>query len=63
MVKRFFIFLLIGIFVAIIGECANMMLGWIGLTSYVELYHPIPIVVLVVCTGLILHKIDQMSQD
>ena len=62
MVKKILIYLLIAIFVAVVGEFVNMMLGWIGLTSYMEVYNPFPIVVLVVCTGLIIDKIDQSKK-
>lgn len=60
MVKKFLIYLSIGILIAILGEFVTMVLGWVGLTRYIDTYHPFPIVVLIVCTGFILHKLDKI---
>ena len=62
MVKKFLIYLSIGILIAILGEFVTMVLGWLGLTRYIDTYHPFPIVVMVVCTCFILHRIDNINK-
>ncbi|MBQ7346609.1 MAG: hypothetical protein IJW55_01495 [Clostridia bacterium] len=59
MVKRTLIYFLIGLAVATLFFLLSMLSDTIGLGWIFQNYDPLSTVVLVICTGLILHKIEE----